>query len=487
MKNKAFMLECSPMQLKKKTKIVATIGPVTQSEEMLAKLLKEGLNVMRMNFSHGDFAEHQSKVDNFRKAIASTGIPGAMLQDLGGPKIRTGEFGTESGRVTIKKGQTFTLTTRSIKGDENICSINYAKLPKEAKVGDRIMLDDGKKRLEVKKIEGQDIICKVIVGGELKGRRGVNLPDTDISISSLTEKDIADLEFGVKNKVDFFALSFVRRPSDITELREILKKKKCTASIIAKIETPQAVQNIDEIISLSDGIMVARGDLAIEVPAEEVPLIQKMLIHKCNLAGKPVITATQMLESMIKSPVPTRAEVSDIANAILDGTDAVMLSEETTLGDYPLESVEVMARVARRTENDLLHDQLLNSHDRIDPKSVGESIAAYAVRVAKKIDAKFMVTLTYSGKTASLIARHRSQIPTLVFTPVETTFNRNVLNFGCWPFMIEEYTDFAHAVANIKETILKNKLGKKGDKFVIACSRPFGEKHETNMMVVETV
>jgi pyruvate kinase len=476
------------MKLNKKTKIVATIGPATESEEMLSKLLKAGLNVIRMNFSHGDFAEHQGKVDNGRIASKKTGIPVAFLQDLGGPKIRTGEFNTESGKVKIKKGQTFTLTTKAAlktKGDENICYVNYAKLPKEANVGDRIMLDDGKKELKITQIKGQDIICKVVAGGELKGRRGVNLPDTDISISSLTPKDRADLEFGIKNKVDFIALSFVRRPSDIVELRKILDKNKSHAGIIAKIETPQAVENIDEIIELSDAIMVARGDLAIEVPAEEVPLIQKMLIEKCNMAGKPVITATQMLESMINSPVPTRAEVSDIANAILDGTDAIMLSEETTLGDYPVEAVEVMTRVAKRTENDLLHEKLLSSTERINPTSVGQSIAAGAVKTAHLVNAKLLVSLTNSGYGARMLSRHRSNLPILTFSPNKETLQKLNLNFGCWTFEMKKYTDFSHAVADIKKTITANKLAKKGDKIVIAGSRPFGKATRTNMMVVE--
>lgn len=475
------------MILNKKTKIVATIGPATESQEMLEKLLKSGLNVVRMNFSHGDFAEHQKKIDNGRVASKKTGIPVAFLQDLGGPKIRLGEFNTENGRVTIKKGQTFTLTTKKIKGDENISHVNYEKLPQEAKVGDRIMLDDGKKRLEVLEIKGTEIICKVMVGGELKGRRGVNLPDTDISISSLTPKDKEDLKFGIKNKVDYFALSFVRRPSDVTELRNILKKAKCTAGIIAKIETPQAVANIDEIISLSDGIMVARGDLAIEVPAEEVPLIQKSIINKCNLAGKPVITATQMLESMIQSPVPTRAEVSDIANAILDGTDAIMLSEETTLGQYPLEAVEVMTKVARRTEGDFLHEQLLSSKDRGNDTSVSGAIASYAVRTAHKIDAKFIVSLTNSGNGARAISKHRPTLPILAFTPNDETMQKLVLSFGCLVFKISKYTDLQHAIADIKKTVLKNKLAVKGDKFVIVAARPFGNGAETNMILVETI
>lgn len=475
------------MILKKKTKIVATIGPATESEEMLTKLLKSGLNVVRMNFSHGDFAEHQKKIDNGRSASKKTGIPVAFLQDLGGPKIRLGEFNTENGRVTIKKGQIFTLTTKQIKGDEKICYVNYEKLTKEAKVGDRIMLDDGKKRLEVLEIKGTEIICKVIVGGELKGRRGVNLPDTDISISSLTPKDKEDLKFGIKNKVDYFALSFVRRPSDIVELRNILKAAKSDAGIIAKIETPQAVKNIDEIIELSDGIMVARGDLAIEVPAEEVPLIQKSVIHKCNIAGKPVITATQMLESMIHSPVPTRAEVSDIANAILDGTDAVMLSEETTLGEYPLDAVEIMAKVARRTESDYLHEQLLSYKERGHDISISGAVASYAVRTAHQVGAKFIVSLTNSGQGARAISKHRPTLPILAFSPNQRVCQKLVLCFGCWVFNMNKYTDLDHAIKDIKQSILKNKLALKKDKIVIVAARPFGKGTETNMILVESL
>jgi pyruvate kinase len=306
-----------------------------------------------------------------------------------------------------------------------------------------------------------------------------------VSISSLTPKDRADLEFGIKNKVDFIALSFVRRSKDIVDLRKILDKAGSHAGIIAKIETPQAVENIDEIIELSDGIMVARGDLAIEVPAEDVPLIQKNIIHKCNVAGKPVITATQMLESMINTPVPTRAEVSDIANAILDGTDAIMLSEETTLGDYPIESVEVMSRVACRTENDLLHEQLLSSTDRVNPKDIGESMASNAVKTAQRIGAKYLVSLTNSGYGSRILSRHRSQLPILTFTPNKETYQKSILSFGVWPFDMKKYTDFNHAVTDIKKVMNAEKLAKKGDKFVIVGARPFGKHHSSNMIVVE--
>lgn len=468
----------------KKTKIVCTIGPATESEENLTKLLKAGMNVLRANFSHGDFKEHQGKVDNLRKAIKATGIPAAILQDLGGPKIRTGEFGTDSGRITIKKGQKFILTTEQVIGSESKVHINYEKLPKEVKVGERIMLDDGKKELLVTAVKGKEIHTKVIAGGELKGRRGANFPDTDLSISSVTDKDRSDLEWGIKNKVDFVALSFVRRPADVLELRRLLDKAKCKAGIISKIETPQAVADIDRIIELSDGIMVARGDLAVEIPAEEVPLVQKMIIKKCNEAGKPVITATQMLESMIKSPVPTRAEVSDIANAILDGTDAIMLSEETTLGDFPLKAVEVMSRVAVHVENDLLHRQLLNG-DKTTINSVGESVAASAVKTADHVDAKYIVALTERGYSARMTARHRSHKPIIVVTPNESTFNKSNLLFGCYPVMIDRFKTFDDAVSHIKPLLIKEKLAKKGDKIVLVSGVPFGKVNEANVMLVE--
>jgi pyruvate kinase len=469
----------------KKTKIVCTIGPATESEKSLTSLLKAGMNVMRLNFSHGDFKEHGGRVTNLRAAMEKTGISAAILQDLGGPKIRIGNFKTES--VMLKVGQKFTLTTDKIEGDENRVHVNYPKLPKEVAKGHIIFLHDGRKKLEVLEVKGSDVITKVLVGGEIKGKRGVNLPDSDLSISALTEKDLTDLEFGIKNKVDFFALSFVRRPADITQLREILNKRKSKAGIIAKIETPQAVAAIDEIIDLCDGIMVARGDLAIEVPAENVPLIQKMIIKKCNEKGKPVITATQMLESMIKSPVPTRAEVSDIANAILDGTDAIMLSEETTLGDFPVEAVEVMNRVAVRVEGDLLHRQLLSDSTHGHFTTVGESVAASVVKTADRVDAKYIVALTESGYGARMTSRHRSHKQIIAVTPNKETFQRVNLLFGCYPVMIEKFKSFDDAVDHIKPLLIKEKLAKKGDKVVIVSAVPFGKVRESNIMMVETL
>lgn len=468
----------------KKTKIVATIGPVTTSEEMLSKLLKAGLNVVRLNFSHGDFKEHQEKVDNFKKAMKATGISGAIMQDLSGPKIRLGEFYQE--RVNLKSGDTITITTDKVIGDEKKVSINYPLFALEVKIGDQIMVDDGKKKFEVLSIKGNDVLCKIIVGGETKGRRGVNLPDSDISVSSLTEKDKKDIEFGFKNKVDFFAFSFVRTREDVIELREILKKKKSKAKIIAKIETPQAVKNIDSILELCDGLMVARGDLAIEVPAEKVPMIQKMIIKKCNDAGKIVITATQMLESMIKSPVPTRAEVSDIANAILDGTDAVMLSEETTLGEYPIEAVKVMTRVAYDIEHNYPEREISNQATKGEI-SITDSITSSVVKTSHDIGAKLIIAMTKTGFTARMISRHKPTSPIIAVTSDVITFNQMNASFGCLPILVEDYNNIPKALKSVKEYCLKKKIINKGDKVVVvACSSLENKDTSANMIIVET-
>jgi pyruvate kinase len=479
------------MDLGKKTKIVCTIGPATESVEKLTELAHAGMNVMRLNFSHGDFKEHGTRVTNLRKVIASIGKPIAIMQDLGGPKIRIGEFGKAAngaGFIVLKEGQTFTLTTNEsekLSGDEKRVWINYPLLPKEVSVGGDILLHDGKKRLKIVSIKGHDVVCKVIVGGEIKGKRGVNLPGAHLTISSITEKDRKDLEFGIKNKVDYIALSFVRRPADILELREILKKAKSNASIIAKIETPEALENIDEIIALTDAIMIARGDLAIEIPAEDVPLAQKMLIKKCNALGKPVITATQMLESMIKSPVPTRAEVSDVANAIMDGTDAVMLSEETTLGDFPVEAVNVMTRVALKVED---QSRLTKKTFRYDEShDLTDTVSQSAVRIASETNAKYIIALTKSGRAARMIARYRPLQQVLALTSNTKDANKLTLTYGCNPILVPHFSTVEDIMGLVREVTLKKKFAKKGEKVVIIAGMPVGKVKETNMVLVEQI
>jgi pyruvate kinase len=320
---------------------------------------------------------------------------------------------------------------------------------------------------------------------EIKNKRGVNLPGAYLSISSITDKDRKDLEFGIKNQVDFIALSFVRRPSDITELRDILKAADSKAGIIAKIETPEALENIDEIINLADGLMVARGDLAIEIPAEEVPLVQKMLIQKCNSLGKPVITATQMLESMIKSPVPTRAEVSDIANAIIDGTDAIMLSEETTLGEFPVEAVEMMTRIATRVEKDVYTADTIAEYD--DSHGITDITSQSAVLASHEVDARFIVALTESGRTARMLARYRPAERVVALTMTSAVARKLMLSFGCYPIVVERFTTIDQIMSVVRDVALKEKIAAEGDKVVIVGGMPFGKIKETNMMLIEVL
>ena len=336
----------------KNTKIVATIGPATENEDVMTELAERGMNIIRLNMSHGDHAEHEAKITTARNIIKNTGMKIEILQDLSGPKIRTGEFYQE--RVTLEAGKEFIFTAEPCIGNESRAYITYPGLYKEVAPGTRIMVDDGEKEMKVVEVRGTDIVTEIIHGGETKGRRGVNIVGANLTISSITEKDKKDLELGVAHKVDYMALSFVRKAADIEELRGILKEKGVPEiKIIAKIETPEAVENIEAITEAADGVMVARGDLAIEIGHENVPGVQKMMIKLANEKGKFAIAATQMLESMIQNPVPTRAEVSDIANAVFDGADAVMLSEETTLGKYPLEAVSMMAKVAVKAESEL--------------------------------------------------------------------------------------------------------------------------------------
>ncbi|MBI5306446.1 pyruvate kinase [Candidatus Wolfebacteria bacterium] len=468
----------------KKTKIVATIGPATENKQTMERLVKAGMDVARLNFSHGSYIEHQNRIDLTREISGKTGKPIAVLQDLSGPKIRIGDFYKES--IVLKNGQEFILTTGNCVGDEDKVFINYKNLPKEIKAGATILLNDGKNELRVKKISGNDIYCRVVVGGEIKGRRGVNFPGSYLKISSLTEKDKEDIKFGVKNKVDFMAVSFVRVSGDVLELKNILRKAKTDIKIIAKIETQEAVENIDEIINIADGVMVARGDLAVEIGAERVPILQKLIIKKCNNIGKPVIIATQMLESMIKNSVPTRAEVNDIANAILDGADAVMLSEETTLGNHPVEAVEVMARVAKHTEDNFNYEEVLK-HNYLIQKNITDSVSYAVASVAHNVGAKAIVALTESGFTARMVSRYKPKQPVLALTPVLKTYNRLALNFGCYPQLIEPFNDIMEVIETAKKTVISEKIAKKGDKIVISAGVPFKKTGATNLLIVKIV
>ncbi|MEK6910681.1 MAG: pyruvate kinase [Nanoarchaeota archaeon] len=468
----------------KKTKIVATIGPASESEEIMTKLVLAGMNVARQNFSHGDYEEHNKRINIARKISEKLKVPLAILQDLSGPKIRIGDF--KEGQVTLVPGKTLTLSVEPCEGTESKVFINYPTLNKELKKGSIVFLNDGKVKLEVERIEGKNIVCKILVGGAIKSKRGVNLPGAYLKISCLTDKDREDLKFGIKHEVDFMALSFVRKASDIIELKQILEKAKADIKVIAKIETPEAIENIDEIIKEADGVMVARGDLAVEVPAEEVPILQKMIIRKCNALGKPVITATQMMASMVNSAVPTRAEVNDVANAILDGTDAVMLSEETTLGDHPETVVKMMSKIAMHTEKYYPYEETLR-RNHLSNKEITDSICNAAANLAHEIDAKAIVALTVSGHTAKMISRYRPKQPIIVVTPNKKVYNRSALKFNCYPVLTEMLQGVTDSIEKAKKISLETGFTKKGDKLIILAGIPFTHSGNTNLVLVQTV
>lgn len=467
----------------KKTKIVATIGNASSSERELVGMVRAGMNVARLNFSHGTHEEHGKLIDTVRAVSLKCKTPVAVLQDLMGPKIRIGDFETE--RIHLKKGADFILTTEPCVGGESRAYVNYHSLPHEVSAGMEILLDDGKIKLRVESVRESEIHCKVIDGGNIRGRRGVNVPGAHLSIGSLTEKDKKDLAFGVKKGVDFVALSFVQTADDVKKLRSLLEKKNSDIGIIAKIETEEAVTNIDAILEASDGVMVARGDLAVEIPKEDVPLVQKIIIKKAIEAGKPVITATQMLDSMTNSPVPTRAEVNDVANAILDGTDAVMLSGETAVGEHPVLVVETMSRIALRTEGSPLYEEEVAKFKRTSHGTV-DAISASVASVAQTISAKAIVALSEKGFTPRMVSRYKPKQTILVLTPHETTRHKIALSFGCVSEVVEPIKTVTEAMALSKKILLKKKILKKGDTFIVAAGMPFGKTGGTNMLLVQT-
>ncbi len=468
----------------KKTRIVATIGPASDSVSVLEKLIDSGLNVARMNFSHGNHKEHTDRLKNIRKAMENTGKDIAILQDLGGVKIRIGDFANK--QIMLEKGAKFNISTRSCEGNESCVFINYEKLPLEVEIGQEILIDDGTKKLIVINTTETEIETEVVVGGMIRSRRGVNVPGARLSCSALTPKDKNDaVEFGIKNKVDFIALSFVRSAKDIEDLKEILVEKKSTARIVAKIETPEAIENLDEIIAATDVVMVARGDLAVEMPAEDVPHLQKMIIKKCNIVGKPVIVATQMLESMIKIPTPTRAEVTDVTNAILDGADAVMLSAETAVGNNPIEVVKIMASIAIRTEKDMPSRDIVDDKEHQARKV--NAISCSAIQIAKNIGAVAIVSLSESGFTARKISRYRPTQPIIALTPHKQTYLHLQLSFGCNSFVVNRFRTVESAITQTKEFVKKKGFAKKNDKVVIVAGLPFEKSGTTNMVIIETV
>ncbi len=476
------------MQFKKKTKIIATLGPSTSDQETILNLAKAGTNAFRLNFSHGKKEDHKVLLNAVKWAEKELDRPLPIILDLCGPKIRLGDLAEDE--VVLSDGDSLIVSSGKFVGTKEKIAINYPNFSKEVKEGERVLIDDGKLELKVEFIsQDGETTLRIISGGIIKGRRGVNLPDSDLSISSLTEKDKIDLDFAFENPVSYIALSFVRRPSDILELRKVMKEKNISAGIVAKIETKEAVSNLDEIIKLADAIMVARGDLAVEINPENVPILQKNIIQKCNQAGKLVITATQMLESMVSASSPTRAEVSDVANAILDGTDAVMLSQETAIGAYPVKAVQAMARIAVRLEGDVLHRQTIDWKLSRKGKGmdVADAISHSVVSIAEEVKTPLILVLTESGFTGRMVSRFRPSQPIIVLTPNESVFRQLALFFGCYPVLIQKINHTSELFEWIKNFIPQIAEGVKiGDKITIASGVPFGHGSKTNsVMVVE--
>ena len=462
----------------KRTKIVCTLGPASEKEEVLRELIKSGLNVCRMNFSHGSHEEHKGRMDLVKKIREELGQPTAILLDTKGPEIRTGQF--DMPEVLLEEGQQFTITMRDVMGNKEMCTVSYKGLANDVKAGDTILIDDGLVGLTVKEVNGDDIVCEVQNSGIVKNHKGVNVPGVKVNLPAITDKDRSDIEFGIEQGIDFIAASFVRKVSDVLAIREILEANNADhIKIISKIENQEGVDNLDEIIEVSDGIMVARGDLGVEIPTEEIPVVQKLMIKKCNEAGKPVITATQMLDSMMRNPRPTRAEVTDVANAIYDGTDAIMLSGETAAGKYPVEAVKTMAAIAKRAE-----ETMRNRRDKINnSKNVTDAISYATCTTAMDLDARAILSSTSSGHTARMVSKFRPDCPIIATTTNEGVRRQLSLTWGVLPVMRENSTNTDQVITNSIEAAKSAKYVNENDVVVITA----GAGEATNLIKVETV
>lgn len=470
----------------RKTKIVCTLGPATNDPKVLEGLMRSGMDVARINFSHGDHAEHQKRMDEFKAMREKLGLPVALLLDTKGPEIRIRDF--DGGKATLKNGAAFTLTTEEIVGDDTRVSVTYAGLPEDVRPGTRILIDDGLIELTVEQIAGTDIHCKVVNGGTLSNKKSINIPGASIRLPYISEKDKADILFGIQNDVDFIAASFVRTAYDVLDMRKILEENGGQhIQIIAKIENNEGVVNIDDILKVSEGIMVARGDMGVEIPFEDLPSIQKMLIEKCYKAGKMVITATQMLDSMIRNPRPTRAETTDVANAVYDGTSAIMLSGETAIGKFPIEAISAMAKIAEKTESSVDYKQKFYAQSIDSARSVTDAISHATCTTAMDLGATAVVTVTKSGHTARMVSRYRPGCPIVAVTTSQKVFHQLALSWGVQPVMGEEMptTDelFEHGVERAVDT----GLVKNGDLVVITGGTPVGVPGTTNTLKAHLV
>lgn len=466
----------------RRAKIVCTIGPATESLENVQALVDAGMDVARLNRSHGDHKVHEEVYRNVRTAAEASGRAVAVLVDLQGPKIRLGRF--INGEEVLAEGDVFTITTDDVEGTKAICSTTYKGLPGDARVGDRLLIDDGRVAVRVTAVEGNNVVTRVEVAGTVSNNKGINLPGVAVSVPALSEKDEEDLRWALKIGADMIALSFVRNASDMEDVKKIMREEGRTVPVIAKVEKPQAVDNLAEIVDAFDGVMVARGDLGVELPLEQVPLVQKRAIELCRRNAKPVIVATQMLESMISAPTPTRAETSDVANAVLDGADAVMLSGETSVGDYPIETVRTMARIVENTEE--------HGGERIAPLGTtphtrGGAITRAAAEVGDVLGVKYLVTFTQTGDSAKRMSRLRSHIPLLAFTPEAKVRRELALSWGIQTYEVPMVEHSDEMARQVDQTLQANKLADAGDVVVIVSGAPPGTPGSTNSLRVHRI
>ncbi len=474
----------------KRTKIVATIGPASRDEDTIRQMIRNGMNVARINFSHGDHQTHGENIDRIRRIAQEEGAVIAILCDIQGPKIRIGKVANEP--LNLEKGDRVTFTLDNVPGDNGVISLPHPEFIRDIKTGMQLLLDDGNIELMVVQTITRGLICETVVPGALTSRKGVSAPTARLTLSAITEKDRADIEFALSKNTEYLAMSFVRSQEDIRELKWLIRHLGGEVAIIAKIEKHEALENIESIIEISDGIMVARGDLGVETPAEEVPVHQKRIIKLCNSVGKPVITATQMLSSMVDNPRPTRAEASDVYNAILDGTDAVMLSNETAAGSYPTIAVETMARIAVIAEQGFWTGRRAEPRQVVRPnaegrEAVSDAISQSTCQVAEALDCKAIVTSTLTGYTTRRVAKERPQTPVLCVTPSEITQRRMALVWGVIPLLIPEFKSIDGMIAEVVKAAQDAELVTVGDSLVIIAGVPFGVGGQTNFLKIHTV
>ena len=469
----------------RRTKIVCTLGPACSSEETLRAMLRAGMNVARLNFSHGTHESHAAIIALLRKVATEEGKVVGILQDLQGPRIRVGDI--TGGAATLSSGGRFALTTNEVEGNDSLATIHGAPLARDVRPGDHVLIDDGNLELLVLSTSDTEVQCEIVVGGVLKPHKGVNVPGRTLTVPSITEKDVEDLAFGIEQGVDYVALSFVRSAADVDRLRGLMAEHGAEIPIMAKIEKHEAITNFDEILEASNAVMVARGDLGIEVAAERVPLLQKVIIAKARAAGKPVVTATQMLDSMIRNPRPTRAEVNDVANAVLDGSDATMLSGETAAGAYPLEAVAMMARIAEAADGALPGEGSMRKASEGRAYSATDAIGQAACEMAVELRARAIVAFTESGYTARMVARHRSPALIVAATPNEVTLRRLALVWGVVPYLAPRYSSTDEMLREVVDIAVKGEHATNGDLLVITAGLPLSATGRTNLLKLQVV